>query len=90
MKFPPKISEVEVLDDTRLLIEFDNQQRRIYDVSQLFHLPQFQPLKNPQFLKQFEIAGGYALVWNEEVDISENHLWNKGIPTERRISIPTD
>ena len=40
----------------------------------------FAPLKNPSFFKDFRIeAGGYGLVWNEDIDISEYELWENGV-----------
>jgi hypothetical protein len=40
----------------------------------------FYPLKNPAFFRNFIIdSGGYALVWNEDIDISEYELWQNGI-----------
>jgi len=37
------------------------------------------PLKQPAFFKNFTIEpGGYALVWNAEIDISEYELWKNG------------
>ena len=40
----------------------------------------FAPLKNPSFFKNFRIeAGGYGLVWNEDIDISEYELWKNGV-----------
>ena len=40
----------------------------------------FFPLKNPAFFRNFIIdSGGYALVWNEDIDISEYELWQNGI-----------
>lgn len=92
MKFPPRITGAQVLDNTTiLLIEFKNGEHREYDISQLFSEPMFESLKKPNFLKSFVVApGGAALVWNKDVDISENELWVNGVQTERRISTPAD
>jgi len=35
----------------------------------------FAPLRQPAFFKDFKIEpGGYALVWNVDIDISEHEL----------------
>ena len=48
--------------------------------SKLLDKPMFFPLKNPAFFRNFIIeSGGYGLVWNEEIDISEYELWQNGI-----------
>jgi hypothetical protein len=47
----------------------------------------FAPLKNPSFFKNFRIeAGGYGLVWNEDIDISEYELWKNGISLKYELS----
>jgi hypothetical protein len=79
MKYP-KIRTAKAIDDFTLVVEFTNQELKRYDIRQLFNVPMFSPLRQPEFFKNFEIAeGGYGLVWNEEVDISEYELWENGI-----------
>ena len=47
---------------------------------QLLNKEMFAPLQNPSFFKSFKIeAGGYSLVWNEDIDISEYELWKNGV-----------
>ena len=49
----------------------------------------FTPLQQPAFFKNFNIEpGGYALVWNEEIDVSEYELWRNGITVARATPIP--
>lgn len=77
----PKIKSVSAMDDYSLLIEFDNKQRKTYDVSLLFNQERFAPLKNKALFKSFMIEpGGYAVSWNAEIDISEYELWRHGQP----------
>ncbi|MCU0545116.1 MAG: DUF2442 domain-containing protein [Oscillatoriaceae cyanobacterium Prado104] len=49
--------------------------------------PIFAPLRNPGLFRNFTVeSGGYALVWNEDIDISEYELWQNGIScTEEEI-----
>ncbi|WP_072620122.1 DUF2442 domain-containing protein [Spirulina major] len=78
---PPHIISAQAIDDCTLLIKFSNQEIRKYNILKLLENPLFSLLKNPHFFKNFEIeAGGYALVWNENIDISEYELWKNGIP----------
>jgi hypothetical protein len=77
---PPKIIAAQLLDDRTLLIEFSQNEFKKYDISKLLNNLMFSPLKNPSFFKNFKIeAGGYGLVWNEDVDISEYELWKNGV-----------
>ena len=77
---PPKIISAQVLDDRTLLIEFSQNQIKKYDISQLLSKEMFAPLLNTSFFKNFRIEpGGYRLVWNEDIDISEYELWKNGV-----------
>lgn len=61
-------------------IDFSNGEQRTYDITRLLDREGFSPLKNPGFFKNFTIApGGYGLVWNDEIDISEYELWLHGM-----------
>lgn len=77
----PKVQSVKAIDEHTLLVEFDNQQKRQYDVTPLFSKEMFSPLKNTALFKSVKVdAGGYAVVWNEDIDISEYELWQNGQP----------
>ncbi|MDP2903980.1 MAG: DUF2442 domain-containing protein [Methylovulum sp.] len=77
----PKIKSVKTIDEYLLLVEFDNQQKRQYDVTPLLSKDMFAPLKNVALFKSVKVdTGGYAVVWNEDIDISEYELWLHGQP----------
>ncbi|PZU97883.1 MAG: DUF2442 domain-containing protein [Pseudanabaena sp.] len=77
---PPKIISAKAVGDRTLLIEFSDKAIKKYDISRLLEKEMFAALKNPSFLKNFRVeAGGYGLVWNEDIDISEYELWNNGV-----------
>ncbi|MEA5451221.1 DUF2442 domain-containing protein [Leptolyngbya sp. CCNP1308] len=82
MKYP-RILKARAVDDFTLVVEFTNRKSKKYDIHQLLNIPMFSPLRQPAFFKNFEIAaGGYGIVWNEEVDISEYELWENGVALE--------
>lgn len=75
----PKIINVQPLDNYELIIEFSNHEYRQYDLKPLLEKEIFEPLKNRAFLKAVKIEqGGYAVSWNEDIDISEYELWSNG------------
>ncbi len=77
---PPKIVAAHAISDRTLLIEFSQNEFKKYDISKLFNNEMFAPLRNPSFFKNFRIeSGGYGLVWNEDIDISEYELWGNGV-----------
>jgi hypothetical protein len=58
-----------------LLIEFTNQEVKQYDIRKLAEIPMFAPLQNPAFFRNFKVEpGGYAIVWNDDIDISKYEL----------------
>lgn len=76
----PRIQTAKAVDDTTLLVKFTNQEVRTYDIRRLLDIPMFFPLRQPAFFKNFEVdSGGYAIVWNDEIDISEYELWQNGV-----------
>ncbi len=79
MKYP-HIKLIEPKEDYLLSVTFDNEDKRIYDVSTLFHYDMFKPLQNKNLFKNVKIeTGGYAAYWNKNIDISEYELWKNGI-----------
>ncbi|WP_428356027.1 DUF2442 domain-containing protein [Methyloprofundus sp.] len=77
----PKVKLVKALDNYQLIVRFDNNQTKQYDVSPLLKKAMFSPLKNLALFKAVKVEnGGYAVVWNEDIDISEYELWQHGQP----------
>jgi len=75
----PNIKSAKAIDDHTLLIEFNNRQKKKYDITPLLKKEMFSPLKNPSFFKAVQVEqGGYAVVWNSGIDISEHELWTHG------------
>jgi hypothetical protein len=80
MKYP-RIYSVKTIDNHTLLVEFDNCEKRKYDITHLLENEVFLPLKNPAFFKNAQVEqAGYAVFWNEDIDISEYELWVHGKP----------
>ena len=76
----PKIVTATVVDNLTLLVEFSNHDRKQYNIAKLLDKPMFQPLKNPAFFRSFRVdEGGYGIVWNEDVDLSEWEVWQNGV-----------
>mgnify|MGYP006289783521 CR=1 FL=1 len=75
----PKVLSVKTIDDHTLLVEFDNKEKKKYDMTPLLEKEMFSLLKNPAFFKSVKVEqGGYAVVWNDRIDISEHELWVNG------------
>ncbi len=77
-----KIVDVKPLDDFILEIEFENSITKKYDVKKQFDKQIcFETLKDVNGLfKQVKVdIGGFGISWNDDLDISSNELWVKGI-----------
>jgi hypothetical protein len=75
----PKILSAKAIDHHTLAIEFNNGEKKWYDITPLLKNEMFLPLQNPDFFKNVQVEkGGYAVYWNEEIDISEHELWIHG------------
>jgi hypothetical protein len=84
----PKVVSVQPIDNYQLIIKFSNHQYRRYDVKALLKKEMFAPLENLAFFKNVQIeSGGYAVSWNEDIDISEYELWKNGIELKKEPTL---
>ena len=75
----PKVKSAMAIDSHTLLVEFDNQQRKWYDITPLLNREMFALLQNPAFFKNVQVEkSGHAVYWNDDIDLSEYELWSKG------------
>ncbi|MCL2049842.1 MAG: DUF2442 domain-containing protein [Defluviitaleaceae bacterium] len=75
-----KVKAVKPLENMVLLVEFENGVKKEYDVSSLIpQFPIYRQLENNSLFSNVEVVGkGYAIAWNDEIDISEVELWEGG------------
>ena len=75
----PRILSATAVDDRTLVVEFDNRQKKQFDITPLLKRTIFSPLKNPALFKAVKVEpGGYAVAWSSNIDISEYELWRHG------------
>lgn len=75
----PKIRHATPIQPARLLVEFDNGVRKLYDVTPLLQREDFQSLQDWALFRLVSLEpGGYAVAWNADLDISEYELWRNG------------
>ena len=75
-----KIRSVTPLEDYMLRVEFCEGVTKVYDVKQLFDtFKVFNKLKkNNLFIKVRVDKGGYAVIWNKEIDLACDDLFYDG------------
>ena len=80
---------VHTLSDYRLYIQFSEGLTKIYDVKLLFtKWAAFKRLENePELFNDVAVdTGGYGIVWNDELDLSCDELYENG----KTIKTPFD
>ncbi len=76
-----KVKAVSALTEQRLCVQFAEGMTKIYDVKPLFEKwKPFRVLKNaPELFSAVEVdTGGYGIVWNDELDLSCDELFENG------------
>lgn len=84
-----KVKNVSALPEYKLSVQFSEGVTKIYDVNQLFEkLPVFGYFKDrmEEFYQVTVDVGGYGIVWNDDLDLSCDELWEHG----ERIETPFD
>lgn len=80
-----KVKAVHALPDCRLSVQFAEGVTKLYDVGQLFdRWAQFQKLESePALFYEVKVdTGGYGIVWDDELDLSCNELFENGDAVE--------
>ena len=80
-----KIKEVSPLPEFRLCVQFAEGCTKIYDVKPLFDkFAAFKALeKSPELFDSVEVdTGGYGVIWNDDIDLSCNELFENGVDIE--------
>lgn len=75
-----KIKKIETLENQILKIFFENGSIKYYDVKiAMKKVKELEKLENQSFFEKAKIGvGGYAIIWNDELDISCNELYLNG------------
>ncbi len=74
----PDVTAVETLPDYCLLLTFENNERKQFDMKPYLHAPVFQTLNNVGFFKRARIDYG-TVVWSDEIDIAPETLYDLSV-----------
>jgi hypothetical protein len=80
-----KIKNVSALPEYKLSVQFSEGVTKIYDVKPLFEkIPLFEELKDSaqEFFSVSVDVGGYGIVWNDDLDLSCDELWENGVQVD--------
>ncbi len=76
----PRIKRVIPISDFHLEIEFIDGTSKKFDVHPYIHdFEAFRPVKNIEFFNTVRVIdSGFAVAWNEEIDIDRYDIWELG------------
>lgn len=80
-----KVKHVSPLQGYKLSVQFSEGITKIYDVSHLFNkLPTFAEFQaDPHLFSSVEVdVGGHGIIWNDDLDLSCDELWENGVTLE--------
>ena len=92
----PYVKSVEPRDHYRLLLTFENGEKRIFDVKPYLDMNVFAPLRNIALFKTVRAVSG-SIEWRGEIDLSYDTLYLQSIPvtakskrgqTRKKKSVP--
>jgi len=75
----PTAKEVTALEDYKLLIKFDNNELRTFDVKRLLSFKPFKPLEDKAVFRTVK-PNGITVEWVNEIDICPDELYYDSIP----------
>ena len=73
--------EVKPLEQYKLLITFDNEERRVFDVSPYLNDIFFAPLRNPVIFKSVKVSP-ISLEWPGGIDMCPDELYYNSVPAQ--------
>jgi len=79
MLMVPRISQVRACKDYVLHVTFENGVKKLYDLKPRLKDERFKMLRDQGFFKAVQVdGGGFGISWNDDIDLSENEIWNEG------------
>ena len=76
-----KIVGVEPVDDYKLILEFDNGEKKIKDMKPYLEKGVFSKLKDEEFFKKVKISFG-TISWDNDIDLCADSLYESSTNIE--------
>lgn len=75
----PRVTAVSPLEDYKLLLTFNNGERRMFDAKPLLSMKVFKPLQNKHFFKSVKVSYG-SIWWPQDIDYCPDTLYAESTP----------
>ena len=74
----PTATEVTPLDNYKLIVTFDNGERKLFDVNPYINGTWYGELRNQRYFKAVSVDG-FTVVWPNGQDICPDELYDSGV-----------
>lgn len=75
----PGVKHVDTASDYRLILEFDNGEKKIFDVSPLLNIGRFQALTEIEVFEKVHVSFD-TVEWENGLDLDPEYLYEQSIP----------
>ncbi len=72
------VKNVEPLKEYKILLTFEKDVKKIFDMKPYLKYPMYKPLENMALFNMVH-TNGETVVWNDEIDIAPETLYEKGL-----------
>lgn len=79
----PYVKSVKPQDEYRLLLTFENGEKRIFDIKPYLSMKVFAPLRNIALFKTVRTVSG-SIEWHGEIDLSYDTLYLESTPVRAK------
>ena len=80
------IIDVKPLDEYKLLLTFENKEKRLFDVSPYLNMGKFSELKEPSLFNTVKIKFD-SIEWNNSLDLDPELLYQESIELNEESNI---
>lgn len=70
----PRVKDVKILENYRLLLTFTNDEKKIFDVQPYLSIGVFRDLKNKEIFNSVKLSDG-TIQWVNEIDFCPDTLY---------------
>ena len=75
----PRVIDVKPTRDYTLILTFNNDERRLFDVQPLLDMKAFEPLKSESFFNLVRVSFG-TTAWPNDIDYCSDTLYAQSTP----------
>ena len=85
----PGVKSVQAAAEYRLILAFDNGERRVFDARPLLTIGRFQALASPQVFSKVRVALD-TVEWENGLDLDPEYLYARSEPLQCEQPAPAD